>query len=96
MSKYKEIKKLYDFCMENGVNCIFEPLMDGSAICFAKGDVVQHCGSYGNGCGMVEFGFTGYEEVDFVATSLTDAKKFILKHKDELSMGNELLEVENG
>ena len=86
MSKYKEIKELHDFCVENGVNCDFEPFLDGYAIILERGDVVQHQYSYGHGAGKVEFGFTGYEEVDFVATSLDDAKAFILAHKDELSI----------
>ena len=92
MNKYNEIQELYDFCIENGINCKFESFLDGFAIIFERGDVVQHYGSYGHARGMVEFGFTCYEEVDFVATSLTDAKEFILKHKDKLSIKNKLLE----
>ena len=87
MEKYKEIKELYDFCVENGVNCYIEPFLDGHAIEFAHGgDVVQHWGSYRSRSGYVEFGYTGHEEVDFVATSLEDAKAFVLAHKDELSI----------
>lgn len=86
MSKYKEIQELYDFCVENGINCEFEPFIDGYAIILERGDVVQHGSSRGNNCGKVEFGFTGYDEVDFVATSLNNAKAFILELKDKLSI----------
>lgn len=86
MKKYKEIKELCIFCIENDINCRFEKFLDGHAITFAHGDVVQHRGSYGSGAGYVEFGYTGYKDFDFVSTSLEDAKAFVLAHKDELSI----------
>lgn len=86
MKKYEEIIELYDFCIENGINCEFASFLDGYSIVFARGDVVQHHYSYGSGAGKVEFGFTGYEDVDFMPTSLEDAKAFVLEHKDKLSL----------
>lgn len=83
--EYNEIKELYDFCVENGIICTFEPLIDGYAVVFNNGsDAVQHKGSYGHGSGCVEFGYT-YEEIDFSATPLEGAKQFVLQHKDKLN-----------
>lgn len=84
--RYNEIKKLHKFCERKGVDCSLERMLDGYAIRFKNGaDVVQHYGSYGALLGMVEFGSTGYEDVDFRAMSLEDAKKFISKNVDWLN-----------
>lgn len=97
MEKYGEIIELYGFCVANHINCEFVPFLDGHAINFEIGDVVQHYGSYGSEAGKVEFGFTGYEDVDFIPTSLEDAKAFVLEHKDELSIPKNLKkEILNG
>ena len=83
--EYKEIRKLRDFCIKNGVICNFERFMDGFRIRFNCGaDVVQHKGSYGHGCGCVEFGYT-HTEIDFTAATLEKAKQFILENKDRLN-----------
>ena len=84
MTRYSQIKELYEFCKEHEVKCELETLFDGYVIKFNHrrgGDVVQHRGSYGSQSGMLEFGFTGYDEVDFKPVTLTEAKDFIARHK---------------
>lgn len=84
--KYKEILKLADFCNENGIEYQTHNFLGGTALRFNNGgDVVQNIGSYGSSSGAVEFGYTGFQEVDFKATTLEKAKEFILAHKDELN-----------
>lgn len=85
LTKYDEIRKLKDFCIEHEIVCIFERFLDGWALRFNCGaDVVQHKGSYGSGWGCVEFGYT-YTDIDFTAVTLDNAKKFILENKDYLN-----------
>jgi hypothetical protein len=89
---YKEILELEIYCDEIGVETRKEEILDGYVLNFNNGgDVVQHQGSYGSKVGCVEFGYTGFETIDFYATPLKDAKDFVLKHKDEL---NEVTENE--
>lgn len=84
--RYNEIKKLHKFCERKGVDCSFQRMLDGYTIVFSNGaDVVQHYGSYGAMVGMVEFGYTGYTEIDFRAMTLEEAKKFISKNVDFLN-----------
>ena len=86
MIMYNEILQLEKFCKEIGVECKLEKLWEGHAIRFNNGgDAVQHDGSYGSKCGCVEFGYTGFEEVDFCATKLDKAKEFVIEHKDKLN-----------
>lgn len=79
MEKYKEIQELYQFCKDNGIECEFGEMFGGYCITFKVGDVVQHNASYGRHRGCVEFGYTGTKK-DFVATTLEEAKKFVLEH----------------
>lgn len=83
---YKEILELAKFCEENGIEIVQGELLDGYGLRFNNGgDVVQHMGSYGNSRGCVEFGYTGFSEVDFTATPLEKAKEFLKANKDTLN-----------
>ena len=83
---YKEILELEKYCDDIGVETRKETLLDGYVLRFNNGgDVVQHQGSYGGKAGCVEFGYTGFEEVDFKATLLEKAKEFVAEHKYELN-----------
>lgn len=90
LTKYDEIKKLRDFCVEHAIVCTFEHLLDGWCIRFNCGaDVVQHIGSYGSNKGYVEFGYTN-TDIDFTAVTLDKAKKFVLENKNYLNKENNL------
>lgn len=84
---YNEILELEKYCNEIGVKTRKISYFGGWALYFQKGDVIQHRGSYGNNAGCVEFGYTGFEEVDFKATTLENAKEFVKTNKDILNEG---------
>lgn len=84
--KFNEILELAKFCDENGIEYQKDEFRGGAALRFNNGgDVIQNMGSYGHENGCVEFGYTGFEEVDFTATSLESAKDFVKKNKDALN-----------
>lgn len=89
---YKEILELEKYCNEIGVECKGEKHFDGYVLRFNNGgDVIQCTGSYGSRHGCVEFGYTGYEGMDFKACTLENAKAFVELAKDKL---NEVTENE--
>lgn len=84
MEKYKEIKELFEFCEEIGIEATLEPLYDGFAIFFPNGgDFVQHGGSYGSHIGRVEPAIGC--QLDYTAVHLDKAKALVRDHKDRLN-----------
>ena len=90
---YDEILELEQYCAEVGVKTTREKILDGYCLRFAVGDVVQHSASYGSNVGCVEFGYTGFEKVDFEATNLINAKKFIKQNRSVLNGGKSCNEI---
>lgn len=85
-AKYKEILALERFCLEIGIAVEKESFLDGWALRFKNGgDVVQHGGSGGSKRGCVEFAVG--RRIDFSATGIEKAKKFVEEYKDELNGG---------
>lgn len=83
---YKEILELEKYCNNIGVVVRKETNFDGYTLRFNNGgDVIQCTGSYGSRHGCVEFGYTGFETVDFKATPLEKAKQFVAEHGYELN-----------
>ena len=82
--KYGEIKELYDYCIEIGVNAELETIFDGYAIRFGEnGDFVQHYGSYGCNVGCVEPAIGC--RLDYTAVPLKNAKALVRYHKERLN-----------
>lgn len=80
---YNEILLLYDYCIKIGIPATLDYLFDGYKISFPNGgDVVQHCGSYGNYSGCVEPAIGS--RLDFTAVPLKNAKRLIKRHKEKL------------
>ena len=81
---YTAIIKLYVYCLSIGIECNLVPLFDGWALKFTNGgDFIQHMFSYGNEKDMVEPAIGS--KADFKATSLSNAKKLVKKHKEKLN-----------
>lgn len=84
MDEYKEINELYEYCKKIGIHAEISPFLDGFCIRFNNGgDVVQHMGSYGSGCGCVEPAIGS--RLDYKAVSLNNAKSLMRRHKADLN-----------
>lgn len=84
---YNEILELAKFCDENGIEYQKTEFMGRITLRFKNGGiVVRSMASYGGRKGCVEFGYTGFSEVDFTATPFEKAKDFVKKNKDALNM----------
>ena len=84
MSEYKEIQRLYFYCLKQGIQASLENLYDGYKICFPNGgDFVQHQYSYGakNSCVEPAIG----SRLDYTAVPLENAKQLVKRHKDKLN-----------
>lgn len=86
--EYNEIWELFTWLMEEGFPCTIEHYLDGAIIELVHGDVVQHRGSYGSQIGCVEFGYTGFEDIDFCAMPLDKAKAIFLNNREYFSKMN--------
>ena len=84
---YKEIIKLYGYCITIGIKCELTDLWDGYKIIFEGGDVVQHKYSNDGDKGCVEFAI-GCRK-DYCGVSLRSAKAIVKRRKDKLSMRKE-------
>lgn len=83
-TKYKEIQKLYEFCVKIGVAAEIQQMYDGFHLGFPNGDdFVQHKYSYGSNCGCVEPAI-GCRK-DYTAVSLNAAKSLVKYHKERLN-----------
>lgn len=82
--KYDEIKELYDYCIEIGINAKLETLYDGYAIRFVGGwYFIQHFYSYGSRIGCVEPAIGC--RLDYTAVPLKNAKALVRYHKERLN-----------
>jgi hypothetical protein len=89
---YEEIKELYKYCQDLGMEVSLESFLDGYAIRFAdESDVVQHCRSYGGASGYVE-PVIGCD-LDYTAVELGQAKDLIRYYKSDLITVHKDLEI---
>ena len=82
--KRTEIKNLFDYCIEKGIDANIVPLYDGYKICFPNGgSFVQHSYSWGGNCGYVE------PEIgcsrDKTAVTSNEARHLVRYYKDRLN-----------
>lgn len=88
MGKYKEIKELFEYCKEIGIDATLEPLYDGFKICFPNGsDFVQHKYSYGSHIGRVEPAIGC--RLDYTAVHLDKAKTLVKDYRLNKKRGEE-------
>ena len=83
-TNFPEIRELYDYCIEIGIDATLEHCWDGWSIRFPSGsDFVQHSGSYGSDIGCVEPAIGC--RLDYRAVPLKNAKALVKYHKDRLN-----------
>ena len=80
---YKEIRELYEYCKRIGVKATLEPMFDGYALRFVRGDFVQHFGSRGSIQGCVEPCIRC--DLDYNGVTLEAAKHLVKKHRNKLN-----------
>ena len=88
MAEYREIQRLYFYCLKIGLPAEISNLFDGYKLSFPNGsDFVQHFGSYGSEVGYVEPAIGS--RLDYTAVSLASAKALVKRHKDRLAKPHE-------
>lgn len=89
MAEYREIQRLYFYCLKQGINAKLEPLYDGYAIRFPDGsDFAQHRGSYGCECGCIEPAVNGCRK-NYTAMALKNAKRLVKRNRKRLNTPKE-------
>lgn len=87
MAEYKEIHRLYFYCLKIGLRAEISELYDGYKLTFPNGgDFVQHSGSYGSANGYVEPAIGS--RLDFTAVTLKNAKALVKRHKERIGKEN--------
>ncbi len=82
MPEYKEIKELYEYCKEIGVQAELMPYYDGYVLTFRRGDFAQHSGTHGGRYGPIEPFIRC--KFDLQGVTLEDAKRLVRKYRNEL------------